>query len=278
MNRGIVYIIGGEKYAEWTLKSVLSLRKNGGEASALPVHIHFIGRYEFEELFNKLGCTCVLHETDEEMSHHTHRKFKSLVMESYIPFDQYIMIDADTFVQGDFFEMFHLIPENGVAGIEDGNFQSHLQMAEFLFLKNKKGKDIRKLVKEMLHVDYGSDEQFPPYFNVGVIGFSQTASQRIGQRLFPLLSGLNKNKYYNPHDEQLPMNSLFHRFKIPAVAVDPIFNYTRSRMKKNKKAGIHDEIKSDVRIIHNRHYPKEADWVDIKSIDQIYRDLRGKQC
>jgi lipopolysaccharide biosynthesis glycosyltransferase len=272
MNRGIIYIIGGKKYAEWTLKSIISLRRNGGGAGELPVHIHFIGKYEFEEIFNQLGCTCILHASDE-MSHHVHRKTKSIVMEKHIPFDQYIMIDADTFVQGDFMDMFDLIPEGGVAGIEDGNFQSHLQMAEFLFLRKKKGRPVRELVKEMLNVDYGAEEQFPPYFNVGVIGFSREASAAVGAPLFDLLYNLSKNDHYNPHDEQLPMNSIFHRQQIPAVAVDPIFNYTRSRMRKNKKLGIHDTVKGNVRIIHNRHYPKEADWIDLASVNKEYEAL-----
>ena len=52
-----------------------------------------------------------------------------------VPFDRYIMIDADTFIQGDFYDMFNLIPKNGVAGIKDGNFENHLQMAKFLFAR-----------------------------------------------------------------------------------------------------------------------------------------------
>jgi lipopolysaccharide biosynthesis glycosyltransferase len=264
MNKGIVYIIGGRKYAKWTLQSVLSLRKNGGRAGKQPVHIHFLGDLFFEDQFNDLGCSVIPHNVDA--SHHAHRKLKSMVMQE-IPFDRYVMIDADTFIQGDFYDLFDLIPENGVAGIEDGNFENHLQMAKFLFVtKHAKGKDTRPLVKEMLGVDYGTGENYPPYFNVGVIGLSKSASAIIGKELYPLLVKLSENKCYNTHDEQLPMNSIMHLNNISAIAVDPIFNYTRSRMRKNKKLGIHDGIKDGVKIIHNRHYPKEADWVNVVDI------------
>lgn len=260
MNKGVVYIVGGRKYATWALRSILSLRQNGGRGGKQPVHIHFLGELFFEDQFNDLGCAVIPHDVGVP-SHHAHRKLKSIVMQQ-IPFERYVMIDADTFIQGDFYELFNLIPENGVAGIEDGNFKSHLQMAKFLFVnKHAKKMDIRLLVKDMLNVDYGSEEKFPPYFNVGVIGLTQSASTTIGKELYPLLMDLSKNKFYNPHDEQLPMNSIMHRNNIPAVAVDPIFNYTRSRMKKNQKSGQHDAVKDNIRIIHNRHYLKEADWV-----------------
>lgn len=261
MNKGIVYIVGGKKYAEWALRSVLSLRRNGGRGGKQPVHIHFIGELFLVDQFNDLGCSVIPHDVDAP-SHHAHRKVKSIVMQE-VPFERYIMIDADTFVQGDFYELFDLIPENGVAGIEDGNFKSHLQMAKFLFVnKHAKNMDIQTLVKTMLGVDYGSKESFPPYFNVGVIGLTRSASVTIGKDLYPLLVSLSENKFYNPHDEQLPMNSIMHRNKIDAIAVDPIYNYTRSRMRKNIKEGTHDEIKDNIRIIHNRHYPKEANWID----------------
>lgn len=265
MNKGIVYIIGGKKYAEWALKSVLSLRRNGGRVGKQPVHIHFIGELFLVNQFNDLGCAVIPHGIDAP-SHHAHRKLKSIVMQE-VPFERYIMIDADTFVQGDFYEMFDLIPEDGVAGIEDGNFKSYLQMAKFLFVnKHAKGMNIQSLVKDALNVDYGSEESFPPYFNVGVIGLTQSASVAIGKELYPLLAALGENKFYNPHDEQLPMNSIMHLNQIEAIAVDPIYNYTRSRMKKNIKEGTHDKIKNNIRVIHNRHYPKEAEWIDLKSI------------
>lgn len=267
MNKGIVYIIGGKKYAKWALQSVLSLKRNGGRAGQQPVHIYFLGELFYEDHFNDLGCSVIPREVDVP-SHHAHRKLKSIVMQE-IPFEKYVMIDADTFVQGDFYEMFDLIPDRGVAGIEDGNFESHLQMAQFLFLtKHAKGKDVRSTVHKMLDVDYGIEADFPPYFNVGVIGMSQSASQIIGNKLYDLLVELSQNKMYNTHDEQLPMNSIMHKNNIPAIAVDPIFNYTRSRMRKNIKLGIHDEVKDNVLIIHNRHYPKEADWVDVKRVHE----------
>ncbi len=274
MNKGIVYIIGGRKYAKWALQSILSLRRNGGRAGQQPVHIHFLGELFFEDQFNDLGCSVIPHNTDA--SHHAHRKLKSMVMQE-VPFDRYVMIDADTFIQGDFYDLFDLIPENGVAGIEDGNFESHLQMAKFLFLnKTAKGQDARLLVQTMLKVDYGAKEDFPPYFNVGVIGMTKPASITIGKKLYPLLVELSEIIFYNPHDEQLPMNSIMHLNGIPTIAVDPIYNYTRSRMRNNKKKGIHDETKDNVRVIHNRHYPKEADWVDVGSIHKECEELIKK--
>ena len=265
MNKGIIYIIGGRKYAKWALYSILSLRKNGGRASVLPIHVHFIGSYEFIDQFNNLGCSAILHSTDG-LSHHIHRKIKSVVMQE-VPFEKYIMIDADTFVQGDFYDMFDLIPEDGVAGIEDGNFESHLQMARFLFLtRHADKKNVRSIVKELLGVDYGSEEDFPPYYNVGVIGFSAHASVIVGGELCPLLEKLSTSKLYNQHDEQLPMNAIMYHKKIYGIAIDPVYNYTRSRMRNNKKKGLHDNVKKNIRIIHNRHYPKEADWIDFESI------------
>lgn len=278
MNKGIVYIIGGRKYAKWALQSILSLRRNGGRAGQQPIHIHFIGKLFFTDQFNDLGCSVIPHDVDAP-SHHAHRKLKSVVMQE-VPFDRYIMIDADTFIQGDFYELFDLIPENGVAGIEDGNFESHLQMAKFLFLTKHANVyylrgmgDTRSLVKEMLGVDYSTKEDFPPYFNVGVIGLTKSASITIGEKLYPLLVKLSGDKNYNTHDEQLPMNSIMHLNNIPAIAVDPVFNYTRSRMRKNKKLGKHDGIKNGVRIIHNRHYPKEADWVNVDVIHKECENL-----
>lgn len=270
MNKGIVYIVGGEKYAKWALKSILSLRENGGRAGQQPVHINFLGELFFEDQFNDLGCSVIPH--NDAPSHHAHRKLKSVVMQE-VPFDRYVMIDADTFIQGDFYEMFDLIPDDGVAGIEDGNFQSHLQMAKFLFVtKHAKG-DIRSLVKEMLGVDYGTEESFPPYFNVGVIGLTKSASKTIGKELYTLLVKLSENKAYNPHDEQLPMNAIMHLNGISAIAVDPIYNYTRSRMKNNKKKGIHDNIKDNVRIVHNRHYSKEADWINMTPVEIRMKEI-----
>ena len=276
MNKGIVYIIGGEKYARWTLKSVISLRQNGGRGGKQPVHIHFIGKLFLEDHFNDLGCSVISH-TVEAPSHHAHRKLKSIVMQQ-VPFERYIMIDADTFIQGDFYELFNLIPDNGVAGIEDGNFESHLQMAKFLFLtKHAKKLPTASLVLEMLGVDYSSKENFPPYFNVGVIGLTKSASITIGEKLYPLLVKLSENKAYNTHDEQLPINSIMHLNDIPAIAVNPTFNYTRSRMKKNKKSGKHNWIKEKVLIIHNRHYPKEASWVDLKPMEIEFERMMNER-
>jgi len=273
MNKGIVYIIGGRKYAKWALQSILSLRKNGGKAGKLPVHVHFIQNVEYSETFNLLGCTCINWPIEQKLSHHAHRITKSLVMQNQM-FDKYVMIDADTFVQGDFYDMFNLIPDDGVAGIEDGNFESHLQMAKFLFLtKHADKKNARNIVKELLGVDYGSGEDFPPYYNVGVIGFSSHASKTVGEELFSLLEKLSASKLYNQHDEQLPMNAVMYHKNIIGVAIDPIYNYTRSRMRNNKKKGIHDQIKDNVRIIHNRHYSKEADWVDVQSIHKEYEGI-----
>lgn len=274
MNKGIVYIIGGKKYAQWALRSILSLRQNGGRAGKQPVHIHFLGDLFFEDQFNDLGCSVIPHNVDA--SHHAHRKLKSMVMQE-VPFDRYVMIDADTFIQGDFYGLFDLIPENGVAGIEDGNFESHLQMAKFLFLtKHAKELPVCSTVKDMLGVDYSTEEKFPPYFNVGVIGLAHSASTTIGKELYPLLVKLSENKCYNTHDEQLPMNSIMHLHNISAIAVDPIYNYTRSRMKNNKKKGIHDQIKENVLIVHNRHYPKEADWINMKPVNESFDAIMGE--
>lgn len=266
MNKGVVYIIGGEKYAKMALASILSLRKNGGRAGKQPIHVYYMGEVFFDGAFNNLGCS-IIPCSCNKISQGGHRLVKSTVMQE-VSFDKYIMIDADTFVQGDFYELFDLIPEDGVAGIGDGNFQSHLQMAEFLFL-NKNGKkkgEIRETVKELLGVDYGEEINFPPYFNVGVLGLSLSASKKIGEKLYPLLEALSATGIYNPHDEQLPLNSILYHDEIPAVEVNPIFNYTRSRMKHNIKNGTHDSIKDTIRVIHNRHYPKEANWIDTKSI------------
>ena len=274
MHQGIVYIIGGKKYAKLALASVLSLRKNGGRASNSVIQIHFMGKFEFKEQFEKFDCICIKHSSDKT-SHSVHRKLKSSIMQN-IEFDRYIMIDADTFVQGDFYDMFDLIPENGVASIEDGNFENHLQMAKFLFLtKHADKKNVRNIVKEMLGVDYGLEEKFPPYYNVGVIGFSSYASKIIGRELLPLLEKLSSDNRYNPHDEQLPMNAIMHLNNIQGAIIDPVYNYTRSRMKKNKKLDIHDNIKENIRIIHNRRYENESDWIDFSPIKKELEKLIG---
>lgn len=267
MNNGIIYIVGGHKYARWTLRSVLSLKQNAKHAGQLPIHVHFMGDPIYENQLNNLGCTCICHPMNKNLSGtQNHRKTKAEVMQSIV-FEKYVMIDADTFVQGDFIDMFDQIPRDGIAGIIDGNFQSHLQMAKFLFIKGKVD-DIRKFVLEVTGVDYGLSENFPPYFNVGVIGMAKKASCKLGEKLFPLLDKLQQNPNYNPHDEQLPMNAIMYLEEIPAIAVDPIYNYTRSRMKANIKSGLHETVKDNVRIIHNRHFPKEATWVDQSKVNK----------
>ena len=190
-----------------------------------------------------------------------------------VPFDNYIMIDADTYIQNDFYEMFDLIPENGVAGIEDGNFESHLQMAKFLFVKGKVP-SVNDFIIDTLDVDYSRDAVFPPYFNVGVIGLSQKASCTMGKHLFPLLEKLQTNEHYNPHDEQLPMNAVMFRHGIPAIAIDPIFNYTKSRMVKNRKGGLHEEVKNKVKIIHNKRCI-ESDWINNISVEKALAKMVG---
>jgi len=268
MNKGIVYIIGGKRYARWALRSVISLRENGGRAGQMPVHVYFMGDYIYEDEFNDMSCSCI-QVSEEKPSRNVHRRSKAIVMET-IPFDKYIMIDADTYIQNDFYDMFDLIPDDGIAGIEDGNFESHLQMAKFLFVKGKVG-DVRQFALDTLNVDYGSDKTFPPYFNVGVIGLSRGASKIMGKRLLPLLERLQKNENYNPHDEQLPMNSVMHRFNIPAVAIDPLFNYTKSRTAKNRKSGLHEKIKDRIKIIHNKSCI-ESDWIDNTRVETLLKE------
>ncbi len=267
VNKGIIYIISGQKYARWALRSIISLRQNGGEAGKLPVHVHFLGEYIYEDQLNSLGCTCHYHDLNKDLSMtQNHRKCKGSVMNG-ISFDKYIMIDADTFVQNDFIDMFNRIPNDGVTGIEDGNFDSHLQMGKFLFIKGKVD-DAREFIKNCLRVDYGiTDDSFPPYYNVGVIGWSSGASHIVGEELFKLLSTLQKNPNYNSHDEQLPMNSILYHHKIPANTIDPTYNYTKSRLKKNKMKGIHDEIKESIKIIHNKSCI-ESDWINPKPVEE----------
>jgi len=268
MNKGIVYIVGGKKYARWALRSVISLRQNGGQAGQLPVHVHFLGDYFYEDHFNLLGCTCLHHEFDSELSGtQNHRKCKGSVMQE-VPFDKYIMIDADTFVQNDFIDMFNQIPDEGVAGIEDGNFESHLQMGKFLFIKGKVDNP-GAFIKECLDVDYeDQNDSFPPYYNVGVIGWSYSASCKVGKDLFTLLDKLQKLPNYNAHDEQLPMNSILYHYKIPSVAICPTYNYTKSRLKKNRKNGTHEEIKGTVKVIHNKSCI-ESDWINARSVEEV---------
>jgi len=265
MNKGIVYIIGGKKYARWALRSVISLRLNGGRAGKMPVFVYFMGKYIYEDAFNDLGCSC-MQISEEDPSRSVHRRSKAAVMAT-IPFDKYIMIDADTYIQNDFYDMFDLIPDDGIAGIEDGNFESHLQMAKFLFVKGKV-QNVRQFALDTLDVDYGADYEFPPYFNVGVIGLSQSASKTMGKHLSPLLGKLQKNENYNPHDEQLPMNSVMYRFNIPAIAIDPLFNYTKSRTAKNRKSGLHETIKNQIKIIHNKSCI-ESDWIDNRNVETL---------
>ena len=272
MNQGIVYIVGGKKYAKLALTSVLSLRKNGGRASSSTVQIHFMGEFEFKEQFEKLGCICIKHSLNK-ISHSTHRKLRFTYNTS---FDRYIMLDADTFIQGDFYDIFNLIPENGIAGVEDGNFENHLQMAKFLFLtKYADKKNVRNIVKEMLGVDYGLQENFPLYCNGGMIGISSYASILLEKKILPLLEKISSDKRYNIHDDQLPMNAIIYLNNIQIVAIDPTYNYTRSRMKKNKKLNIHDNIKKNIKIIHNRRYEKESDWIEFSSIKKELEQLLG---
>lgn len=272
MNKGIVYIISGKKYTRWALRSIISLRQNGGQAGKLPVHVHFLGDYFYEDHLNNLGCTCLHHEFDDKLSPtQNHRKCKGTVMQE-VPFDKYVMIDADTFVQNDFIDMFDKIPDEGVAGIEDGNFESHLQMGEFLFIKGKV-KDSRQFIKEQLKVDYGDENKsFPPYYNVGIIGWSYTASYQVGEELFNLLDRLQQNPNYNPHDEQLPMNSILHHKNIPAVAISPLYNYTKSRLKKNRLQDKHEDIKNKIKIIHNRSCI-ESEWIDAKPVEDVLKRM-----
>lgn len=274
MNKGIVYIASGKKYARWALRSVISLRQNGGRAGKLPVHIYFLGSYFYEDHFNDLGCTCLRHAFDAALSPtQNHRKCKGDVMQ-IIPFDKYIMIDADTFIQNDFIEMFDEIPDDGVAGIEDGNFESHLQMGKFLFIKGSV-KNPREFIQECLNVDYGDDSSsFPPYYNVGVIGWSSVASSQVGNELFDLLSKLQNNPNYNSHDEQLPINSILYHRKIPAVVVDPVYNYTKSRLKKNRNNGTHNQVASTIRIIHNKSCV-ESDWINAEPVEKELKKMTG---
>ena len=130
----------------------------------------------------------------------------------------------------------------------------------------RKSSKIREDVKEMLGVDYESDEDFPPYYNVGVLGLSKHGSCIIGQKLLPLLTALQKDSRYSSHDEQLPLNSIMHHHDILGVAIDPVFNYTKSRMKKNKALCTHNMIKDKVRIIHNRRCI-ESDWIDPEPVE-----------
>jgi len=261
MHRGVIYILSGEKFCKWGLRSIISLRKNA--SSDLPIHVYFIDQILFQQQFEMLGCKCIMIESPANQSvRHSHRLTKALVMQQN-EFDQYVMIDADTLVQGNFDQIFKLLPANGVAGIEDGNFVSHLQMADFLFIK-KSVPDTREFVKEMLGVDYSSEGPFPPYYNVGVFALTKEASVIVGQELEVLIKKLHGNKHYNPHDEQLPINSILHLKKIPAASIDPLFNYTKSRMKKNIANGTHDSIKGRIKVIHNRSCI-ESEWLGEQS-------------
>lgn len=273
MNKGIVYIIGGNKFSRWTLRSVISLRRNGGEAGKLPVHIHFIGETYYTDQFNSLGCTCMRYPNNgKESFSPLHRRYRSIIMQE-TPFDKFVMLDSDIFIQGDFIDFFNLTPDEGIAGAEDGNFESHLQMARTFFLKKKLSIDeTRKETLRLLNVDYGAKEKFPTYYNCGSVCFSKKASARIGVELIKVLESIQDDPLYYTHDDQLPFNSVVHRLGIEAASVDPIYNYTRSRMRKNKKLGKHDKIKERVCIIHNRHYPKEADWVNV---DVIHKECEG---
>lgn len=276
MNKGIIYIVSGQKYARWALRSVISLRLNGGESGKLPVNIHFLGNYVYEDQFNSLGCCCIKHELNKDLSlKQNHRKFKSLIMQETF-FDKYVMIDADTYIQNDFIGMFDQIPPNGVAGIEDGNFKNYLQMAKLLFVKGKVD-NLRDFVKECLHVDYGDTSiSFPPYYNVGVIGWSKTASNVVGYTLYRLLEHLQKKENYNSHDEQLPINVILHHKGIPAIAINPIYNYTKSRLKKNIKNKTHKSIKDSIKIIHNKSCI-ESSWINPKPVEDTLKELIGQK-
>lgn len=273
MNKGIVYIIGGKKFSRWTLRSVISLRQNGGEAGKLPVHIHFIGDYYYEDKFNSLGCTCVRHSYDgKESFSPLHRRYRSVIMQE-TPFDKFVMLDSDTFVQGEFIDFFSLTPDEGIAGAEDGKFENHLQMARTFFLKKKLPiEETRKETLRLLNVDYGAKENFPTYYNCGSVCFSKKASAAIGAELIKVLESIQGDPLYYTHDDQLPFNSVVHRLGIEAASVNPIYNYTKSRMNKNKGLGTHDKIKSDVRIIHNRRCI-DSDWIQKEPIEKILKQL-----
>ncbi len=259
LKNGIIYILCGEKFCRWGLRSVVSLKRNAPKCSKLPINVYFINEIIYQEQFESLGCSCILIDSPSDRSvRHSHRLTKSIVMQ-HNEFDRYVMIDADTYVQNNFDDIFNLIPESGIAGIEDGNFQSHLQMADLLFVKGKTP-NTRELVKKSLNVDYGADEEFPPYYNVGVFALTKSASIILGQKLEALIKKLYDNPSYNPHDEQLPINSIMHLKKIPAASIDPIFNYTKSRMKKNIGNGTHDSIKHKIKIIHNRSCI-DSEWI-----------------
>lgn len=276
MNRGILYIIGGKKFSRWTLRSVISLRQNGGEAGSLPVHIHFLGDCYYEEQFNKLTCTCIQHKIDPKDSFTClHRRYRSQIMQE-VPFDKFVMLDSDTYVQGDFIEFFKLTADDGIGGAEDGKFENHLQMARNFFLKKKLStENARKETLRLLKVDYGGKEEFPVYYNCGSVCFSKSASNKIGRELIQVLESIQDDPIYNTHDDQLPFNSVVHRLGIKAASLNPIFNYTKSRMLKNKRLNLHDKVKNDVRIIHNRRCI-ESDWIVKDSVEAILKELTEK--
>lgn len=276
MNKGIIYIIGGQKFSRWTLRSVISLRQNGGEAGGLPVHIHFIGNYHYEEQFNSLACTCIKHPYDgKEPFSPLHRRYRSFIMQE-TPFDKFVMLDSDTFIQGEFIDFFRLTPDEGIAGAEDGKYESHLQMAQSFFLKKKlSDADTRKETLRLLNVDYGAEFKFPTYYNCGSVCFSKMASEKIGKELIKVLEAIQDDPIYNTHDDQLPFNSVVHRLGIKAASVNPIYNYTKSRMNKNKGLKLHDTVKDDVRIIHNRRCI-ESDWIDKTAVEIVLKKLTEK--
>lgn len=276
MNKGIVYIIGGQKFSRWTLRSVISLRQNGGEAGKLPVHIHFIGDSYYENQFNSLGCTCIGHVPDgREAFTPLHRRYRSSIMQK-TPFDKFVMLDSDTFIQGEFIDFFSLTPDEGIAGAEDGKFESHLQMARTFFLNKKLPMEkAREETLRLLDVDYGAKENFPTYYNCGSVCFSKRASEKIGKELIKVLEAIQDDPIYNTHDDQLPFNSVVHRLNIKAASINPIYNYTKSRMNKNKGLKLHDKVKDDVRIIHNRRCI-ESDWIDKTAIETVLKKLTEK--
>ena len=288
-DRAVIYCVLGDKYAKMAFKSASSLRKNAEAMANIPIYVYHIGDSFFlKESFDELGCRSIgidpmkvresipvkapcywcdswIHPVTTDLSNtQRSRLTRALIMVSP-PSVRNVMLDADTFVQNDFTGLFDLMQKGGVVGVEDGNFDSHLGMAKRLFFK-KKVNDSAKFIKEHLGVDYSikPPSRYAPYFNMGVFGFHACQNTRsLGAWWWNKMLELYEVPEHDPFDDQLLMNAGLTQFKIPTISVNPIFNYTRSRMKNNMKSGLHEKVKDQVRIIHNRRLG-ECEWIKEK--------------
>lgn len=223
MNKGIMYISYGKKYALYTLRSIISIRTLDFKISKIPIIPFQIDQVYYVDALNDLSCP--VFSSKFNIANNLIDKNRAILITRALslknnPFDKFILSNSDMIYHDDFSYLFDKCDNNTckIVAIKS-NFSFHD------LLSNYDRKHLQMLILETIGVNIDEIPVDFPVIDNSLLVFNSELSKLISDYLIEIYKSIKFEKFYGSFMiEAILLTLLCYRNKIRVAYVNNDYN------------------------------------------------------